>query len=119
MVVISVGQVFFSRFLDIFGLQVEQHTLEDFARSVISHDGDSVKTNLQKLHFLIVPDPKGGGIIESKGIMALLASGIMVLVLSIEGSWVRGRMNLGVLCHFLRWANPGVFLICSRLFEQI
>ena len=58
--------------------QVEQQTLEDFARSVVSHDGDSVKTNLQKLHYLIVPDPKGGGIIENRGIMAIMASGIMV-----------------------------------------
>jgi hypothetical protein len=62
-------------------MQVERHTLEDFARSVVSHDGDSVKTNLQKLHFLIVPDPKGGGIIENKGIISLLATGIMVLIL--------------------------------------
>ncbi len=59
--------------------KVENHTLEDFAHSVISHDGDSVKSNLQKLHYLIVPDPKGGGIIEQKGIMALLATGIMVI----------------------------------------
>jgi len=52
--------------------------LLDFGRSVTSHDGDSVMTNLQKLHFLIVPDAKGGGLIESKGIIALMASGIMV-----------------------------------------
>ena len=74
--------------------------MEDFARSVISHDGDSVKTNLQKLHFLIVPDPKGGGIIESKGIMALLASGIMVLILSLDGLWVRDQDKLRRASYF-------------------
>jgi hypothetical protein len=52
--------------------------LEDFARSVVSHDSDSVKTNLQKLHYLVVPDRNAGGILEDKGIMTMLANGIMV-----------------------------------------
>jgi hypothetical protein len=59
--------------------EVENQTLQDFAHSVISHESDSVMTNLQKLHYLIVPDPKGGGIIEQKGIMALLATAVVVV----------------------------------------
>ena len=52
--------------------------MEDFARSVISHDSNSVRSKLQRLHYLIVPESKAGGILEEKGVMAMLAKGIMV-----------------------------------------
>ena len=72
--------------------KVENHTLEDFALNVISHESDSVMNNLQKLHYLIVPDRKGGGLIEQKGIMALLAAGIMVIYINL--SWMGLKMIL-------------------------
>ncbi len=59
--------------------EVESQTLQDFAHSVISHESDSVMTNLQKLHYLIVPDRNGGGLLEQRGIMALLATAVVVI----------------------------------------
>lgn len=41
---------------------LEQHTLEDFAQSVISHGATSVRGSLQKIHALVVPNTIETGI---------------------------------------------------------
>lgn len=57
--------------------QLEEKTLLDFAKTVISHQGDSVKSRLDNLHALVVPE-QGGGILGNKGVIAMFAKGIQV-----------------------------------------
>ena len=56
---------------------VERHTLEDFSHSVVSHEEGSVRSNLQELHSLVVPD-QGGGILGNKGVVTMLANSLAV-----------------------------------------
>ena len=65
---------------------------------MISHDSDSVRSNLQKLHYLVVPDRKAGGILEEKGVMTLLANGIMVRDVK-DFSWELVMLNYGNLIY--------------------
>jgi len=55
--------------------QLEERTLLDFANTIISHQGNSIKSRLDSLHFLVVPE-KGGGILGNKGVIAMFANGI-------------------------------------------
>ena len=57
---------------------LEGKTLLDFAESVISHQGDSIKSRLDNLHSLVVPD-LGGGILSNKGVLTSFANGFQVI----------------------------------------
>jgi hypothetical protein len=58
-------------------LKVERATLEDFAKSVTTHQGGSIKSRLDELHALVVPE-EGGGILGNKGVINMFANGIKV-----------------------------------------
>ena len=53
---------------------VERHTLLDFAVSATSHRGDSVLSQLARLHGLVVP----GRALSGRGILAALAAQLKV-----------------------------------------
>ena len=55
--------------------QLEEQTLKDFAQSIISHDGTSIKSRLDNLHALVVPK---GGILDNEGVISMFAKGIQV-----------------------------------------
>ena len=57
--------------------QLEERTLLDFAENIISHQGSSIKSRLDNLHSLVVPE-KGGGILGNKGVIEMFANGIKV-----------------------------------------
>ena len=59
---------------------VEQQTLEDFSKSVVSHGHGSVRSDLNLLHSLVVPNFTADGNISILGssIVALMAHGIKV-----------------------------------------
>ena len=61
-------------------MQLEERTLLDFANNIISHQGSSIKSRLDNLHALVVPE-KGGGILGNKGVIAMFANGIKVIYL--------------------------------------
>ena len=61
--------------------EIERHTLEDFAQSSTSHGDGSIRSNLEELHSLIVPE---GGVLGDKGILHLLANGIQVCVINFK-----------------------------------
>eukprot|EP00095_Tigriopus_kingsejongensis_P006035 maker-scaffold889_size84747-snap-gene-0.24 protein:Tk06035 transcript:maker-scaffold889_size84747-snap-gene-0.24-mRNA-1 annotation:"hypothetical protein L798_01615" len=63
---------FYQEFAD----QLETHTLEDFATSATSHKEGSLRSNLEELHSLVVPQ---GGILGNRGIFELLANSIQVM----------------------------------------
>lgn len=57
--------------------QVEKKTLLNFAENIISHQGDSIKSRLDNLHALVVPE-EGGGILGNYGVLSMFANGIKV-----------------------------------------
>ena len=68
---------------------LEERTLIDFADAIISHQGDSIRSKLDNLHALVVPE-NGGGILGNRGVINLFADGIKVLfeLLSKLGNFV-------------------------------
>ena len=57
---------------------LEERTLIDFADAIISHQGDSIRSKLDNLHALVVPE-NGGGILDNRGVINLFADGIKVI----------------------------------------
>ena len=57
---------------------LEEKTLIDFADAIISHQGDSIRSKLDNLHALVVPE-NGGGILDNRGVINLFADGIKVI----------------------------------------
>ncbi len=53
--------------------EVERHTLEDFSESATSHDKGSIRSDIEELHALVVPE---GGVLGTAGIFGLLAQGM-------------------------------------------
>lgn len=55
--------------------EYERLTLEDFAKSVISHDASSVVNLVERIHAFVVPSARG---ISNTGLFELLATSIQV-----------------------------------------
>ena len=73
----STVQMFYVYDFQSFFPQLEERTLLDFANNLISHQGNSIKSRLDNLHSLVVPE-KGGGILGNKGVITMFANGIKV-----------------------------------------
>ena len=74
---------------------MERHTLLDFAVSATSHRGDSVLSQLARLHGLVVP----GRALSGRGILAALAAQLKVRQRKLLVRCYHVDSDVSGLCH--------------------
>ena len=70
--------------------EIERHTLTDFAESATSHGDGSIRTGLEEMHALVVPD--GGVLGGGRGVFEMLSEGLKVNGVSSPAHFRRGKM---------------------------